>query len=86
MFGGCSSLTTLDVSKWNTSLVTNMSYMFQVCYSLTTIYIGVRWNTNNVTSSKSMFGSCAKLPNFNPGVTDKTNAHAGADGYMTLKS
>jgi surface protein len=32
MFDGCSSLSSLpDISKWNTSNVTDMSYMFSGC-------------------------------------------------------
>ena len=35
MFEGCSLLSNLsDISKWNTSNVTNMSYMFHGCSSL----------------------------------------------------
>ena len=86
MFQNCSSLTTLDVSKWNTIQVTNMGSMFSNCRGLTTSYIGPNWNTDKVTDSGNMFRSCTKLPNFNSSVVDKTNAHAGADGYMKLKS
>ena len=37
MFYNCASLTSLDVSNFNTSNVTNMSYMFQSCSKLTTL-------------------------------------------------
>ena len=86
MFNGCSNLTTLDVSNWNTTKVTRMFRMFDSCRSLTTIYIGPNWNTDKVTDSGNMFRSCTRLPNFNSSVIDKTNAHAGDGGYMTLKS
>ena len=33
----CSNLTTLDLSNFNTSAVTNMSFMFNYCTNLTTI-------------------------------------------------
>lgn len=33
-----------------------------------------------------MFIGCKKLPNFNPYVIDITKAHAGPDGYLTLKA
>lgn len=85
MFKGCSSLTTLNVSKWDTSQVTSMSQMFYRCSALTTIYIGSKWNTDSVTSSDNMFYKCTNLPHFNSNVVDKTNAHAGTGGYMTLK-
>ena len=63
-----------------------MFRMFDSCRSLTTIYIGPNWNTDKVTDSGNMFRSCTRLPNFNSSVIDKTNAHAGDGGYMTLKS
>lgn len=86
MFNNCSSLSALDISNWNTSSVTNMGAMFYRCANLAHIYIGSGWNTDKVTSSGSMFYNCTNLPNFDASVVDKTNAHAGPGGYMTLKS
>ena len=37
MFYGCSSLTNIDLSNFNTQNVTNMSYMFSECEALTNI-------------------------------------------------
>jgi surface protein len=37
MFQYCSNLTSLDVSNWNTSKVTNMNNMFHNCKTLTTV-------------------------------------------------
>ena len=39
MFYGCSSLTSIDVTKFNTQKVTNMSNMFNGCSSLTSILV-----------------------------------------------
>ena len=38
MFVGCTGLTSIDVSNWDTSNVTNMSMMFSGCTNLTEIY------------------------------------------------
>ena len=54
MFYSCQSLTTLDVSNWNTSKVTDMSYMFYSCFSLTALDVS-NWDTGNVTNMGSMF-------------------------------
>ena len=54
MFSGCSSLTELDISNFNTSNVTNMSGMFQECTELTQINIS-KFNTQNVTDWTNMF-------------------------------
>ena len=48
MFGGCSSLSSLDLSNFNTSNVTNMSGMFSGCQSLSGLYL-YQFNTSKVT-------------------------------------
>ena len=51
------------ISYNDTSNVTNMSYMFNSCYKLTTI---PPLNTSNVTDMSSMFSSCYKLTTIPP--------------------
>ena len=59
-FYKCISLTSLpDISKWNTSNVTNMSGMFYDCKSLESLPDISNWNTNNVTNMKGMFINCS---------------------------
>ena len=60
MFQSCSALTTLDISKFNTSNVTNMSYMFEYCRSLTTLDVS-NWDTSKVTDMNNMFYECKAL-------------------------
>lgn len=60
MFYSCSSLTTLDLSNFDTSNVTDMSYMFDGCSSLTTLDVS-NFNTSNVTDMSWMFYSCSNL-------------------------
>ena len=45
MFNGCSGLTSLDVSNWDTSNVYNMSDMFWGCYSLQRIDGKLDWSS-----------------------------------------
>lgn len=45
MFGGCSSLTSLDLSSFKTSKMRNIGGMFQGCTNLTTIYASEGWIT-----------------------------------------
>ena len=62
MFCHCSSLQSLpDISKWNTSNVTNMRGMFLGCSSLSSLPDISKLNTSNVTSMRYMFGSCSSL-------------------------
>jgi surface protein len=60
MFSDCNSLTTLDLSSFDTSKVTNMSYMFDSCSSLTTLDLS-NFDTSNVTAMMGMFRHCSKL-------------------------
>ena len=69
MFSSCSGLTSLDLTGFDTSAVTNMIYMFSQCSALTSInFSGI--NTSAVTNMASMFSSCSGLtslilgPNF----------------------
>ena len=60
MFSDCSSLTSLDISSFNTSNVTNMNWMFKDCSSLTSLDLS-SFNTSNVTGMNSMFYNCSSL-------------------------
>lgn len=57
MFSGCSALTNLDVSNWNTASVTNMYGVFDDCKALTSLDLST-WNTAAVTDMNQMFSSC----------------------------
>ena len=54
MFFNCYSLTSLNLSNFNTNNVKNMSYMFYNCSSLISLNLS-NFNTNNVKNMKYMF-------------------------------
>ena len=56
MFNRCWKLTNLDVSRFDTSNVTNMHAMFYGC-NVTSLDVS-HFDTSNVTDMSSMFGSC----------------------------
>ena len=60
MFDGCSSLTSLDLSNFNTSNVTRMNSMFYGCSSLTSLDLS-NCDTSNVTNMSAMFSGCSSL-------------------------
>ena len=70
MFYGCSSLTNIDLSNFNTNNVTNMSGMFYKCSSLKEINLS-NFNTNNVTDMYDTFIGCEKLTKNNIITKDK---------------
>ena len=60
MFEGCSSLTALDLSSFDTSSVTDMLSMFEGCSSLAALDL-LSFNTTSVTRMSSMFRGCSSL-------------------------
>ena len=62
MFAGCSSLTSLNLSNFNTNNVNNMSFMFAGCSSLTSLNLS-NFNTNNVNNMSNMFDHLKKICN-----------------------
>ena len=60
MFKYCSSLTSLDVSKFDTQNVINMGSMFTGCSSLTSLDVS-NFDTQKVTDMSQMFFECSSL-------------------------
>ena len=92
MFQYCSGLTSLDVSKFNTSKVTDMSYMFYSRYGenkLINLDMS-NFDTSNVTNMSAMFYGCSKLTNldlsnFNTSkVNDMSSMFASWSGASKL--
>ena len=71
MFTSCSGLTSLDLSSFDTSNVTDMSDMFSYCGGLTSLDLS-SFDTSNVTSMNGMFEECNNLTR--------------VDGYISFKS
>lgn len=60
VFYACESLTSLNLSSWNTSNVTRTESMFSFCSGLRTIDLS-NWNTNNFKVVAAMFNKCKNL-------------------------
>ena len=89
-FYDCSSLTTITgMENLKTDNVTDMTCMFDGCYSMMTIDMS-RFNTENVTDMSRMFLSCFSLTSldvsaFNTtNVTNMTSMFAGCSSLATL--
>ena len=61
MFEDSSLLSFDDFSKWNTSKVLDMSYMFSNCQYLTNLPDIPKWNISKVINLKFMFNCCKSL-------------------------
>ena len=88
MFKKCSSLTSINLSNFNTSNVTHMASMFESCSSLTSINLS-NFNTHKIIDMSAMFYDCYSLTsidlsNFN--TNNVTNMHAMFCGCSLLTS
>lgn len=90
-FQRCTSLTSADFSKLDTSNVTRMGWMFDHCTSLTSIGNLSNWNTHKVTSMNSMFSDCSSLTSLGSlsnwdtsKVTNMGNMFYGCSSLTTL--
>ena len=72
MFYGCSSLTSLDVSHFDTGNVMYMGHMFYGCSSLTSLDVS-QFDTGNVTNMGSMFWGCSSLTSLDVSHFDTGN-------------
>ena len=61
LFYGCSSLTQVDVSNWNTNNVKDMQYLFCGCSSLQSVGDLSNWDVSKVNYMQRMFYDCKNL-------------------------
>lgn len=61
MFQYCKSLTSIDLRSFAMDKVTEVSYMFDGCSNLTTIYCDADWSTITGLASSGLFRDCYKL-------------------------
>lgn len=89
MFSDMRSLTSLDLSNFDTSKVTNMDQMFLDMSDLTSLDIS-NFDTSNVTNMRNMFGGVKKIDNldlshFNTSkVTDMSYMFSGMTNLISL--
>lgn len=75
----------IDLSSFNTENVTNMSYMFYDCVSLTELNIS-NLNTSKVTDMSCMFYYCQSMKSFDLRSFDTTNVTDMNRMFSTCKS
>ena len=89
MFNDCNKLTSLDLSNFDTSNVTNMTSMFNNCRALTSLDVS-NFNTSKVTNMEDMFSGCSSLTsldvsNFNTSnVTNMTSMFNSCSSLTSL--
>ncbi len=85
MFNECRSLTSLDLSHFDTSKVVSMTSMFKSCSSLTSLTFGKKFSTDNVNSNScnNMFYDTDKLRYIDFYASDDTDAITSAK-YLSM--
>jgi surface protein len=72
LFSVCENITHIDFTNFNTSLMTDFSYMFFRCYNLKYINLS-SFDTSKMTNMKYMFYGCQNLKEINLKSFDTTN-------------
>ena len=89
IFYGCSSLTSLDVSSWNTSAVTDIGVAFYGCGKLTSLDLS-SWNIDKVTQMHYIFYNCSSLKSLDvskwntAGITDMEGTFYNCSSLTSL--
>ncbi len=79
LFDNLSKLTTLDMSVFDTSIVTNMNNMFRNCSALKSLDLSY-FNTSNVTDMGLMFCNCSALTSLD--LSNFNTSNVTDMGYM----
>ena len=85
MFGACYSLTSLDLSGFNTSNVTDMCNMFGGCSSLTSLDLS-SFSASNVTDMGFMFAGCSSLTTLNMSSFNTSNVESMSSMFSNCES
>ena len=83
MFNGCSSLTSLNLSNFNTSKVTYMNNMFNGCSSLTSLNLS-NFDTSSVINIHDMFNGCVNLEYINLNNFDEKALSDSQSNYINM--
>ena len=93
MFYNCKEITEIDMTKFDTSLVTDMSFMFAYCSSLKVLK-ATNLNTTKVETFQNMFFQCINLESINlesftnPSATSLYRMFYGCENleYINIKN
>ena len=85
IFYSCSSLTSLNLSNFNISRVSNMNLMFYECSSLTSLNLS-SFDTSNVEDMSEMFFGCLSLISLDLSNFETSNAIYMAEMFYECSS
>ena len=85
MFYGCTNLTYVDLSGFDTTNITSIMCMFEQCSNLQTVDLST-FNTANVTSLHALFNNCRSLTSVNLTGMDTSKADSFTDMFHGCRS
>ena len=85
MFENCFSLTTLDVSNWDVSSVSNLRRTFFMCGSLTTLDVA-NWDVSSVSNLRRTFFMCGSLTTLDVANWDVSSVSSLQDTFFRCSS
>lgn len=85
MFTNCTSLTSLDLSTWNTRSLTDMNQAFQNCTSLTKLNVS-GWDVSKVTNMTLAFAEDRALSSLDLSSWDVSNLADASDMFYNCSS
>ena len=84
-FVNCGKMASCDVSKLDTTNVTNMTYMFFNCRALTSLDVS-HFDTSKVTNMSAMFGSCKSLASLDVSAWDTSSVTSMSSMFYNCTS
>ena len=85
MFFNCKSITSIDLSLFNTSEVVDMAYMFSGCINLYSINL-TSFNTSRVKGMSNMFSECRNLNSIDLSSFDTKNVNSMSYMFSNCKN
>lgn len=85
MFANCTSLTSLDLSTWNTRSLTGMNQAFQNCTSLTKLNVS-GWDVSKVTNMTLAFAEDRALSSLDLSTWDNSAVTSMKDVFSMMDS
>ena len=82
MFSNCRSLTSLNLSMFNSASLLKTNNMFSYCYGLQSVTFGSNFAVTNLSSATKMFYNCTSLKSLNLGMCNFSKV-SSAENFLS---
>ena len=84
IFQSCAAITSMDITRWDVSSMTNIGFFFNGCTNLSD-FDASGWDVGNVTNTNGLFKNCEKM-DFSLADWNLSSMEQTADGGKGLKN